>query len=177
MIMYILKTLLNKNFLSYFPLFIHTVLKMYRWSEVTGEGMKKTAGIVVVTILSALLFCIIVITIAKSEFSGALLQIGVYAFNGPGLWLFLSFILVAYGMSIIFYILQKDWARKVMISICYLEITSLLFLVGFIIGLGMIFDILMKQILLISLCSYTIVANICLLILFYQQMKGKLSEH
>lgn len=128
--------------------------------------MKNKLGISIMTTLSAVLFCILIIVTSLSPLSD--LGNATNQFNSVGMWLGIAMILILYAIPILLYLIGLEWMKYMMAFLCAMGIfifTSMLFII---IMLGIIMGIISANSIVIVTC---ILANVVNIIWFFVAFK------
>lgn len=126
--------------------------------------MENIAKIVVINILTVLFYLVMVVMIFHSVLGNILADIGLYPTFAFGEWIVFVSILVIHGIPFALYFIRKEWLKTSLKVIHYPGVVGLLFLLGFTIGLGIIYKILPDLRILLCLYSLTTFSHIAILI-------------
>lgn len=126
--------------------------------------MENIVKIVVINILTVLFYLVMVVMIFHSVLGNILADIGLYPTFAFGEWIVFVSILVIHGIPFALYFIRKEWLKTSLQVIHYTDVVGLLFLLGFTIGLGIIYKILPDLRILLCLYSLTTFSHIAILI-------------
>lgn len=126
--------------------------------------MENIVKIVVINILTVLFYLVMVVMIFHSVLGNILTDIGLYPTFAFGEWIVFVSILVIHGIPFALYFIRKEWLKTSLKVIHYPGVVGLLFLLGFTIGLGIIYKILPDLRILLCLYSLTTFSHIAILI-------------
>ena len=117
-------------------------------------GNKKK--IVLLTLLSALTFCGIIVASSLSPLS----EIGnANQFNSIGMWLAIFMILVLYALPLMLYSLGLEWVKYVMSVFCALGILSIVFMILIVLIIGATKGIIASLTGVIFACGINLIIN------------------
>ncbi|MGE7782158.1 DUF5391 family protein [Peribacillus sp. NPDC097264] len=96
--------------------------------------MRNKKKIIIMTLFSALLFCMVIVLSSLSP----LADTGKNAnqFNSIGMWLSIAMMLVLYFVPLLLYVIGLEWMKYVMAVFCSLSLLSLLPMIGIVVFLG-----------------------------------------
>ncbi len=119
------------------------------------ENKKKT---IIMTLLSCLLFCLIIVLSSLSPLS----ETGNAAndFNSTGMWLAIAMMVLLYGIPLLIYSLGLEWMKYIMASLCALGLLSQLFLFILVAFIGYALGIMPSLLLLLATTGVAFVMNI-----------------
>lgn len=129
-----------------------------------GSIVENIAKIVVINILTVLFYLVMVVMIFHSVLGNILADIGLYPTFAFGEWIVFVSILVIHGIPFALYFIRKEWLKTSLQVIHYTGVVGLLFLLGFTIGLGIIYKILPDLRIMLCLYSLTTFSHIAILI-------------
>jgi len=126
--------------------------------------VENIVKIVVINILTVLFYLVMVVMIFHSVLGNILADIGLYPTFAFGEWIVFVSILVIHWIPFALYFIRKEWLKTSLQVIHYTDVVGLLFLLGFTIGLGIIYKILPDLRILLCLYSLTTFSHIAILI-------------
>jgi len=129
-----------------------------------GSAVENIVKIVVINILTVLFYLVMVVIIFHSVLGNILTDIGLYPTFAFGEWIVFVSILVIHGIPFALYFIRKEWLKTSLQVIHYTGVVGLLFLLGFTIGLGIIYKILPDLRIMLCLYSLTTFSHIAILI-------------
>lgn len=129
--------------------------------------MKNKLNVSIMTSISALLFCIFIISGSLSPLS--LMGDSANQFNSLGMWLSIGMILTFYVIPLFLYLIGLDWMKHIMSFLCAIGI--LIFVTSFftILMIGIVMNVISSLSIVIATCILAIIVNIIWFIIAYKQ--------
>lgn len=120
--------------------------------------MKNTKKIISMTLLSGLLFCLVIVLSSLSPLS----ETGDAAneFNSAGMWLSIVMIVVLYIIPLLLYILGLEWMKYIMAIMCVLGVLIQVCLLVLVTFFGAVNDIIPSLIPLLAVSGIACLMNV-----------------
>ena len=133
--------------------------------------MKTSKSIVINTIFSAFLFCILIVVISLSPLS----ELGKNAnqFNSSGMWLAIINILSFYAIPLFLYLIGLKWMKFIMTFLCALGILIFIFLLLTVLVIGYSMTTISELNSVIFVCILAIITNVIWFFVAFHSPKSK----
>ncbi|WP_397537972.1 DUF5391 family protein [Rummeliibacillus pycnus] len=120
--------------------------------------MTNKKSISVITIISALLFCTIIVAVSLSPLS----ELGEHAnkFNSQGMWESIGSILLFYAIPLFIYLIGLEWIKYIMTFLCAFGIIIFAFVLFIALVIGNSINSIPELVNVLVVCSLAIIVNV-----------------